>query len=126
MRKGLYARRSLSVYGPIDYLLLRAIELSDQLSTVEGRRIGVCITHDYDDYFKIPLSENWIDWPTPHFLKRDCEMNNYLSKELGEAQMTDTSVSLALGRLDELWIVAVKDALHLTVKHRFRKDELPA
>jgi len=108
----------LGVYSPIDYLLFRLHEAARKLQEANTKRIAVAIVSDYDISYKIPLSEGWIDWASPKFLKRDSEIQQFLSAEYAMNQNLDTDLRTSISKLDEIWVLRYKDISRLHLEHR--------
>lgn len=109
---------SLGVYSPIDYLLFRLHEAACKLQKTDARRIAVAIVSDYDLSYKIPLSEGWIDWLNPRFLKRDSEIQQFLSAEYAKNQNLDADLITSISSLNEIWVLRYKDTFELHLEHR--------
>jgi hypothetical protein len=110
----------LGVYSPIDYLLFRLYEAARKLQDTRGNRIAVAIVTDYDVSYKIPLSGGWIDWKNPGFLKRDSEIQVFLSDQYAKNQNLDAELKTFITALNEIWIMRYKDAFELYLEHRIR------
>ena len=110
----------LGVYSPVDYLLFRLYEAAQQLKDSLAHRIAVAIVEDYQLSFKIPLSENWIDWNNPHFLKRDSEISAFLEEKYKENSNLDADLIKTIKSLDEIWILRYNNNFELELLHRFQ------
>ena len=109
----------LGVYSPMDYLLFRLYEAARQLQNTRANRIAIAVVSDYDVSFKIPLSEGWIDWNNPSFLKRDSEIHEFLLKEYMRNPNLDTEIKTFLTGLSEIWILRYKEgSFELQREHR--------
>ena len=106
------------VYSPMDYLLFRLYEAARQLQSTHTNRIAIAVVSDYDVSYKIPLSEGWIDWNNPSFLKRDPEILQFLQKEYEKNENLDTDIIKLLTGLSEIWILRYKDSFELQLEHR--------
>lgn len=110
----------LGVYSPIDYLLFRLYEAARQLQNAQARRIAVAIVSDYDVSYKIPLSENWIDWTNPEFLKRDSEIQTFLAAQYAKNPELDVELKAFIAGLSEIWILRYQDSFELRREHRIQ------
>ena len=110
----------LGVYSPVDYLLFRLYETAQQLKNSTTHRAAVAIVEDYQLSFKIPLSENWIDWNNPQFLKRDSEISAFLEKKYKENPNLDADLITAIKSLDEIWILRYNNNFELEILHQFQ------
>lgn len=110
----------LGVYSPIDYLLFRLYEAAHQLRGAKTKRIAVAIVSDYDISYKIPLSEGWIDWANPAFLKRDSEIENFLKSEYAKNPGLDSEIKALIGQLNEIWILRYGERFQLHCEHRIQ------
>jgi hypothetical protein len=106
------------MYSPADYLLFRLYEAARKLQSTDARRIAVAIVSDYDVSYKIPLSDNWIDWRNPAFLKRDSEIHAFLTTQYEKNQNLDADLTNAIASLSEVWIIRYRDAFQLQREHR--------
>lgn len=59
-----------SAYTGMDYLLFRVYEAAKQLIRVNRRRIVVVVinSRSWHKSFKVPLENDWINWPNPNFI----------------------------------------------------------
>ena len=110
----------LAVYSPVDYLLFRLYEAAQQLKDSTAHSIAVAIVEDYQLSFKIPLSENWIDWNNPQFLKRDSEISAFLEEKYKENSNLNADLITAIKSLDEIWILHYNNNFELELLHRFQ------
>ncbi|MBI3223288.1 MAG: hypothetical protein HYZ46_09580 [Nitrosomonadales bacterium] len=109
---------SLGVYSPIDYLLFRLHEAACKLQETDAKRIAVAIVSDYDISYRIPLSEGWIDWVNPRFLRRDSEIQQFLSDEYAKNPNLDADLMASISSLDEIWILRYQNTFELHLEHR--------
>ena len=110
----------LGVYSPVDYLLFRLYEAAQQLKNSTAHTIAVAVVEDYQLSFKIPLSENWIDWNNPQFLKRDSEISVFLEEKYKENSNLDADLITAIKSLDEIWILRYNNSFELELLHQFQ------
>lgn len=115
----------LSLYSPVDYLLYRVYEAARQLRNSAQCKIVVAIVSDYSLSFKIPLSEGWIDWRQPTFLRRDSEVAAFLEKKLAGNPHLENDVRNCIRTLGEIWIFRRTDELSLRRAHRIRITPVP-
>lgn len=113
----------LGVYSPIDYLLFRLYEAARKLRDTREKRIAVAIVSDYDVSYKIPLSKEWIDWKNPKFLKRDSEIQIFLSDQYSKNQNLDAELKNFINGLSEIWILRYKDSFELQLEHQIRLSQ---
>lgn len=113
----------LGVYSPIDYLLFRLYEAARKLSDTRTKRIAVAIVSDYDVSYKVPLSEKWIDWKNPVFLKRDSEIQGFLSAQYSKNQNLDAELKTFISGLSEIWILRYKNPFELQLEHQIRLSQ---
>ena len=106
--------------SPVDYLLFRLYEAAQQLKDSLAQHIAVAIVKDYQLSFKIPLSENWIDWNNPQFLKRNSEISAFLEEKYKENSNLDADLITAIKSLDEIWILRYNNNFELELLHRFQ------
>jgi hypothetical protein len=110
----------LGVYSPVDYLIFRLYEAARKLQETDAKRIAVAIVSDYDISYKIPLSEGWIDWANPGFLKRDSEIQVFLSDQYAKNRNLDADLRSYISALNEIWVLRYKDTFELQLEHRIR------
>ena len=110
----------LGMYSPMDYLIFRLYEAARQLQNARTNRIAVAIVSDYDVSYKIPLSENWIDWKNPAFLKRDSEIQKFLSTQYEKNPNLDADLKTFITGLSEIWILRYNDSFKLQREHQIR------
>lgn len=115
---------ALGVYSPVDYLIFRIYQAARQLHEANTRRIAVIVVSDYDVSFKIPLSESWVDWNNPSFLKRDQEIQKFLADKYTENPNLDADVKAFITELNEIWILRYKSPFGLHLEHRIQLKEL--
>jgi len=108
------------MYSPLDYLLFRLYEAARQLQNTHTNRIAVAIVSDYDVSYKIPLSEKWIDWESPSFLKRDPEIHAFLSAQYVSNPNLDADLKTLIAGLNEIWILRYKGPFDLERMHRIQ------
>jgi len=111
---------SMGMYSPIDYLLFRLYEAARQLEGAHVKRIAVAIVSDYDVSYKIPLSEKWIDWTSPAFLKRDPEILNFLAAQYVKSPGLDSELKTFITGLSEIWILRYQGSFQLQREHRIQ------
>ena len=107
----------LGVYSPVDYLVFRLFEAAVKLKESSARRIAVAIVSDYQISYQIPLSENWVDWKRPKFLRRDTEIDEFLAKQYAANPGLDADMESAIPLLGEIWIMHY-NAKGLELAHR--------
>jgi len=110
----------LGVYSPIDYLLFRLYEAARKLQDSRAKRIAVAIVSDYDVSYKIPLSEGWIDWANPEFLRHDSEIQAFLSAQYARNHNLDAELKTFITGLSEIWILRYKDTFELLREHQIQ------
>lgn len=111
---------SLGAYSPIDYLLFRLYEAAQQLKNSTMYRVAVAIVSDYQLSYQNPLSEGWIDWNNPQFLKRDSEILPFLEKQYTRNPNLDADLISTIQELDEIWILQYKNYFELHLEHRIQ------
>lgn len=111
---------SLGVYSPIDYLLFRLYEAARQLQNSHAKRIAVAIVSDYDVSYRIPLSESWVDWTNPKFLKRDSEIQVFLAAQYEKNPDLDAELKSFITGLSEIWILRYQGSFELRREHRIQ------
>jgi len=114
---------SLGVYSPVDYLIFRVYEAARQLQSANTHRIAVVVVSDYDVSYKIPLSEGWVDWANPSFLKRDPEIQNFLGCQYTKNPNLDADLKIFITGLNEIWIMSYKGAFDLKLEHRIQVSQ---
>jgi len=116
---------SLGMYSPMDYLLFRLYEAACQLQkqNTHKNRIAIAIVSDYDVSYKIPLSEGWIDWKNPSFLKRDPEIHAFLSKQYEQNPNLDADIKTLISGLSEIWILRYESSFELQREHRIQLSQ---
>ena len=92
------------MYSPVDYLVFRIYEAARQLESTSNTRIAVAIVKNYDVSYKIQLTENWIDWADPKFLRRDSEIDEFLNRQYENNPNLDSDIRSAIARLSEVWL----------------------
>lgn len=112
----------LGWHSPIDYLLFRLYEAARKLLNTRAKRIAVAIISDcdYDVSYEIPLSEGWIDWTSPAFLKRDSEIQTFLSAQYERNPNLDAELKTSITGLSEIWILRYEDSFQLQREHRIQ------
>ena len=110
----------LGMYSPIDYLLFRIYEAARQLARSNSTRIAVAIVKDYQVSYKIPLTENWIDWTNPTFLRRDSEIDAFLARQYEINQNLDIDLRRAIAEVDEVWILKDGEPFDLALAHQLK------
>ena len=110
----------LGVYSPVDYLIFRLYEAARQLQGTQLRRVAVAIVSDYEVSYKIPLSEGWVNWKSPAFLKRDSEILTFLAAQYAKNPNLDADLKSFVGGLDEIWILRYQGAFELRCEHRIQ------
>lgn len=110
----------LGVYSPVGYLIFRLYEAARKLQETDAKRIAVAIVSDYDISYKIPLSEEWIDWANPGFLKRDSEIQVFLSDQYAKNRNLDADLRSYISALNEIWVLRYKETFELQLEHRIR------
>lgn len=110
----------LGVYSPIDYLIFRLYEAAHQLQGTSAHRVAVAVVSDYDVSYKIPLSEGWVDWANPSFLKRDPEIQDFLARQYTKNPNLDADLKTFITGLNEIWILHYKSAFGLHLEHRIQ------
>jgi hypothetical protein len=115
---------SLGVYSPVDYLIFRIYEAARQLHDANTHRVAVVVVSDYGVSFRIPLSEGWIDWNNPGFLKHDPEIKEFLDREYAKNPNLDADVKTFITGLNEIWILSYKSEFELQLEHRIQLDSL--
>lgn len=113
----------LSMYSPMDYLLFRLYQAARQLQTTRKNRIAVAVVSDYDLSFRVPLQEGWINWKNPSFLKRDAEIQEFLSKEYKKNPNLDADIKAVISELNEIWILRYKTSFELQREHRIQLSQ---
>lgn len=108
----------LGMYSPIDYLLFRIYEAARQLERAKSIRIAVAIVKDYQVSYQIPLTENWIDWANPSFLRRDSEIEAFLARQYEKNADLDTDIRRAIAEINEVWILKDGGPFDLELAHR--------
>ncbi len=111
---------SLGVYSPVDYLLFRLYEAARQLVDTPKHRIAVAVITDYEISYEIPLSEGWIDWGNPVFLRRDPEIQGFLDGQYRGNPNLDVDVKAAIVDINEIWILRFKHGFELQLEHRIQ------
>jgi hypothetical protein len=101
------------VYSPVDYLVFRIFEAAKQLIDANHPRIVVAIIQDYNTYYAIPLNEHWIDWMAPRFLRRDSDIDKFLTKKYSRMPDLDAKLSQYIPQLDEIWFYDFSHGLML-------------
>ena len=109
---------SLGVYSPVDYLVFRLYEAARQLQEANTHRVAVVVVSDYDVSYKIPLSEGWVDWANPSFLKCDSEIQGFLARQYTKNPNLDADLKTFISGLNEIWILRYKSAFVLHLEHR--------
>lgn len=109
----------LGGYSPVDYLLFRVHEAACKLRSANATRIAVAIVSDYDVSYRIPLSENWIDWQRPAFLKKDSEIHAFLTAQYKNNENLDDDLTSSIAGLSEVWILRYQNSFQLHREHRF-------
>ncbi len=107
----------LGVYSPIDYLIFRVYEAARQLQSASTHRIAVVVLSDYNLSYKIPLSEGWVDWANPSFLKRDPEIQDFLDRQYTKNPDLDADLKTFITGLNEIWIMRYKSKFGLHLEH---------
>ena len=107
------------VYSPIDYLIFRIYEAARQLERSQSTRIAVAIVKDYQVSYKIPLSENWIDWTNPTFLRRDSEIDAFLDRQYKDNPNLDLDIKRAVAEVNEIWILKDHEPFDFQLAHQF-------
>lgn len=108
------------IYSPMDYLLFRLYEAARQLQNTRTNRIAIAVVSDYDVSYKIPLSEGWIDWNNPSFLKRDSEIHAFLLTQYKRNPNLDAEIKTFLTGLSEIWILRYKEGGSFELKREHR------
>ena len=108
----------LGMYSPIDYLLFRVFEAARQLEPSLRTRIAVAIVKDYQVSYEIPLTENWIDWTKPSFLRRDSEIEAFLDHQYKGNPDLDIDMQRAIASVSEVWILKDSGPFDLNLAHQ--------
>lgn len=114
------AAGSLPVYSPIDYLLFRLFEATKQLENSPNRKIAVAITEDYETFFRIPLSESWVDWTHPKLFLRESDMVEFIGKKKKKIPNLESEIIRKIQDLDEIWIFRVENNFDIHLMHRIK------
>ena len=111
--------QSIARYSPLDYLTFRVYEAARQIRHSAKKRIVAAVVTDYALSYQIPLSDGWLNWSQPKFLRLDSEIDEFLAKQYQLNPTLDADVSDAINSLDEIWVMRYKEHFKLARPHHY-------
>lgn len=99
------AGRTVSVPGPINYLIFRIYEAAKQLQRAHANRTAAVII-DYDAWFRFELGFGSINWKNPEFLAAAGEQwDAFIAKQNEKYPQLTNELAETICSLDSIWVI---------------------
>jgi hypothetical protein len=110
----------LGLYGAINYLLFRAYEVAFSLRFEQPHKMAILVVDAQTwPLVEVPLSNAWVNWTQPAFLKTQEEnWNRFLEYQRRTRYPTiDSELTELVKSLNRVWIASLGNRFSYTIEH---------